>query len=281
MALRICSHSSDSLKGSTPDGWTGSGERSHNEVFTGWREYMRSGLSGVSIGLHTDESDQEYPNKTYWKRVVKQIGCCRMLALELLSGFAAGQVGGWDRDIELGLHGERDSSIQGGGFGQELRAEGAEGCMSCLLGDTGDVGVGRMVDIVDREIEDQPVKDVVTEGLIQLPGPLHDYNLAFKSLRARRRNQPVTGKRDPGMQPTGQRQAVSHSNPANVGGVRENLETQDVDNSTRPAGDSQTESHSGEDLFQGEMAEIFDREDVTLSLSGAEDVALDKDILEV
>ncbi|KAF9256462.1 hypothetical protein L218DRAFT_949961 [Marasmius fiardii PR-910] len=89
---------------------------------------------------------------------------------------------GWDRDPELGLHGERDSSIQGGGFGQELRAEGAGGY---------------------------------------------------------------------------------------------------VDNSTRPAGDSQTESHGGEDLFQGEMAEIFDREDVTLSLSGAEDVALDKDILEV
>ncbi|KAG7087025.1 hypothetical protein E1B28_013004 [Marasmius oreades] len=47
----------------------------------------------------------------------------------------------------------------------------------------------KVYQIIDGRIldnDDAPVKDVISEGIIHLTGPLHDYNTAFKSLQARR-----------------------------------------------------------------------------------------------
>ncbi|KAK1235663.1 hypothetical protein PQX77_001105 [Marasmius sp. AFHP31] len=112
--------------------------------------------------------------------------------------------------------------------------------------------------------DDLPVRDVISEGISQLSGPLQEYNATFKSLQARRRQEPTVGGMDPGIK------------RADVTSSMEGIE----EAQTVVGRESLAETSVFSDVFQGEMAEVFDREDVILSLQTAEDVSLDMDVLE-
>ncbi|KAJ8093915.1 hypothetical protein PM082_009786 [Marasmius tenuissimus] len=122
-----------------------------------------------------------------------------------------------------------------------------------------EIVLGRVLDN-----DDLPVKDVISEGISQLTGPLREYNTVFKSLQARRRQEPTVGGMDPG------------------------IRRADFASSTEGVEEAQRVAHREElgeimvasDVFRGEMADIFDQEDTILSLETAEDVSLDMDVLE-
>ncbi|KAK1216531.1 hypothetical protein PQX77_020826 [Marasmius sp. AFHP31] len=103
--------------------------------------------------------------------------------------------------------------------------------------------------------DDSPVKDVISEGITQLSGPLQEYNSAFKSLQARRQQEPTVGV----MTMRDSTSCLFHCS-----------EAEEFDEDVA----------CSFDVFQGEMAEVFDREDPTLSLLTEEDVAFDMDVFE-
>ncbi|KAK1220264.1 hypothetical protein PQX77_017000 [Marasmius sp. AFHP31] len=115
--------------------------------------------------------------------------------------------------------------------------------------------------------DDPPVKDVISEGITQLSGPLREYNAAFKSLQARRRQEPTVGGFDPGISRRDDSVALAEGHEEEQ--IIEGVEVEDFD-----------EGVTYGDVFQGEMAEVFDREDQMLSLLTEEDVALDMDVFE-
>ncbi|KAJ8090045.1 hypothetical protein PM082_018625 [Marasmius tenuissimus] len=117
--------------------------------------------------------------------------------------------------------------------------------------------------------DNPPVKDVISEGITQLPGPLREYNSAFKSLQARRRQEPTVGGLDPGISTGGHDESRGLVDESDEQQTQDGVEAEELD-----------ESIAVGDVFQGEMAEVFDREDPILSLLTEEDVALDMDVFE-
>ncbi|KAF5334852.1 hypothetical protein D9758_014300 [Tetrapyrgos nigripes] len=120
------------------------------------------------------------------------------------------------------------------------------------------------------DVDDSPAKDVITEGLCNLSSPLAEYNAAFKRLQRRRRQMPITGGLDPGLE-----EFVSSDMRESAGDelrvdVKEDVEG--VEEVTDLA----------EDVFEGDIARAIDDEEVqTFTLDNEEDVALDMDVVEV
>ncbi|KAF5336631.1 hypothetical protein D9758_015938 [Tetrapyrgos nigripes] len=120
------------------------------------------------------------------------------------------------------------------------------------------------------DVDDSLAKDVITEGLCNLSSPLAEYNAAFKRLQRRRRQMPITGGLDPGLE-----EFVSSDMRESAGDelrvdVKEDVEG--VEEVTDLA----------EDVFEGDIARAIDDEEVqTFTLDNEEDVALDIDVVEV
>ncbi|KAK1230414.1 hypothetical protein PQX77_006492 [Marasmius sp. AFHP31] len=114
---------------------------------------------------------------------------------------------------------------------------------------------------------DPPVKDVISKGITQLSGPLREYNAAFKSLQARRQQEPTVGGFDPGISRRDDSVALAEGHEEEQ--IIEGVEVEDFD-----------EGVTYGNVFQGEMAEVSDREDQMLSLLTEEDVALDMNVFE-
>ncbi|THV08093.1 hypothetical protein K435DRAFT_847002 [Dendrothele bispora CBS 962.96] len=129
---------------------------------------------------------------------------------------------------------------------------------------------GRVLDF-----NDQPTTDVVTEGLKQLiggnPSPLQEYNLSFKRLQRRNRVKPAIGE---------QMGSSKNSGQSSSGVGTQVLEGDEMELGEEDA--SSISDDEPEECFTSSLGEALDQEDGDMvGLEGAEDVALDMDLVEV